>query len=296
MGRKASHQQQIIIANEKHLLHEQSNGKFPQCSRPNTKEVSQGLIAKCELKQSKVYQTNRLCPGCMRYQRGMSAWKSAKARRIRTQSIERIDCDKNRPNYTQDDKTNVQNKVNNSVIIDKTVETIQEEKNALLLEKHELLQKIRHLESSNKALLKGTDDDALSYSGEEILPHSNNQPSKEKSNHQISSHSRIREFSLKLIKQHDDQKRDLAKSQAMVQHHQITISQLNSRVSFLQDQVSTLTFYYSQEAHAHKITKSQMQSTSQYHQQQLQHQQQFQQQHLQQVTTQPQPEDPLRLP
>ena len=296
MGRKASHQQQTIIANEKHLLQEQSNGRFPQCSRPNTKEVSQGLIAKCELKQSKLYQTKRLCPGCMRYQRGMSAYKSAKARRIRTQSIERIDCNKNKSNYTREETNNIQNSVNNSVIIAETVETIQEEKNALLLEKHELLQKIRHLESSNKILLKHTEDDVISYSSEEILPHSNNQPSKEKPSNQITSGSKIREFSMKLIKQHDDLKRDLAKSQAMVQHHQITISQLNSRVSFLQDQVSTLTFYYSQEAHAHKVTKSQFQSSSQYHHQQLQHQQQFQQQHLQQTTPQQQPEDPLRLP
>ena len=98
------------------------------------------------------------------------------------------------------------------------------------------------------------------------------------------------------MKRNEEQKRDLAKSQAMVQHHTITISQLNSRVSFLQDQVSTLTFYYSQEAHAHKVTKSQFQSSSQYHHQQLQHQQQFQQQHLQQTTPQQQPEDPLRLP
>ena len=282
MGRKASQQQQIIIANEKHLLNEQSNNRFPQCMRPTTKEVNQGLLARCEIKQSNIYQTNRLCPGCMRYQRGMSSWKSAKARKLRKRSIERVDYDK---------KTDI----TNNVIIAKTVETIQEEKNTLLLEKQELLQKIQHLESS----LKESDNDVISQTSEEILPHPKNQL-KEKPSNQISSEDRIRQFSMKLIKQNEEHKRDLAKSQAMVQHHQITISQLEARVSFLQDQVSTLTFYYSQEAHAHKITKSQFQNTSQYHQQQLQHQQQFQQQHLQQQHHQSTPqmpqEDPLSLP
>ena len=277
------------------MLNEQSKNRFPQCIRPTTKEVNQGLFAKCELKNSKLYQTKRFCPGCMRYQRGISAWKSAKARKLRKQSIERIDYDKNPSIYTQENKNNITNNVNNSIIIAKTVETIQEEKNVLLGEKQELLQKIQHLESS----LKELDDDVLSHSTEEILPHVNNQL-KEKPNNQISNGNRFREISMKLMKQNEDQKRDLAKSQAMVQHHTITISQLNSRVSFLQDQVSTLTFYYSQEAHAHKITKSQCQNTSQYHQQQLQHQQQFQQQHLQQQqqqsTPQLQQEDPLRLP
>ena len=284
MGRKVSQQQQIIIANERHLLNEQSKNSFPQCFRPTTKEVNQGLIAKCELKNSKSYQTKRFCPGCMRYQRGISAWKSAKARKLRRRSIERIDYDKN-----------PSNDVNNSVIIAKTIETIQEEKNVLLGEKQELLQKVQHLESS----LKELDDDVISHTTEEILPHINNQL-KEKPNNQFSNGNRFREICMKLMKQNEDLKRDLAKSQAMIQHHTITISQLNSRVSFLQDQVSTLTFYYSQESHAHKITKSQCQSTSQFHQQQLQHQQQFQQQHLQQQqqqsTPQLQQEDPLRLP
>ena len=287
MGRKASHQQQTIIANEKHLLNEQSKNRFPQCIRPTTKEVNQGLIAKCELKQSELYQTKRFCPGCMRYQRGMSAWKLE----IRKQSIERVDYDGNKSSYSQENRNNIPNNVNNSIIIANTVE---EERNALLIEKQELLRRINHLELSFKEI----DDDSISHSSEEILPHNKDQL-KEKPNNQISSGNKIREFSMKLIKQNEDLKRDLAKSQAMVQHHQITISQLNARVSFLQDQVSTLTFYYSQEAHAHKVTKSQFQSTSQYHQQQMQHQQQFQQQHLQQQqqpsTPQQQQEDPLRL-
>ena len=284
MGRKVSQQQQLIIANERHLLSEQSKNRMPQCFRPTYKEVNQGLIAKCELKTSKSYQTKRFCPGCMRYQRGISAWKSAKARKLRNQSIERIDYD-----------LNPSNEVKNSIIIAKTIETIQEEKNVLLGEKQELLQKIQHLESS----LKEIDNDVISHTTEEILPHVNSQL-KEKPNNQIFHGNGFRDICIKLIKKNEDQKKDLAKSQAMVQHHTITISQLNSRVSFLQDQVSTLTFYYSQESHAHKMTKSQCQSTSQFHQQQLQHQQQFQQQHLQlhqqQSTPQLQQEDPLRLP
>ena len=74
------------------------------------------------------------------------------------------------------------------------------------------------------------------------------------------------DFSIRLIRENENLKRDLAKSQATTQHHQITITQLNSshsRVNFLQDQVSTLTFYYTQEAHAHRATKSQLQNTSQ---------------------------------
>ena len=289
MGRKGSHQQQIIIANEKHLLDQQSKNLFPQCFRPSTKEVNQGLIAKCELKNSKSYQTKRFCPGCMRYQRGISAWKSAKARKLRRRSIERIDYDDNSSICTQEDKNNITNNVNNSIIIAKTVETIQEEKNVLLGENQELLQKIQYLESS----LKELDDEVIPHTTEEILPHIGTQL-KEKPNNQNSNGNRFREICMKLMKRNEEQKRDLAKSQAMVQHHTITISQLNSRVSFLQDQVSTLTFYYSQESHAHKITKAQCQSTSQYRQQQFQ--QQHLQQQQQQQSTQLQQEDPLRLP
>ena len=78
--------------------------------------------------------------------------------------------------------------------------------------------------------------------------------------------------------------------QVWTQHHLITINQLNARVSFLQDQVSTLTFYYTQESHAARATKLQLQNISHHQQQQLQPQQQQQQPAVLQ-----QHDDPLKL-
>ena len=282
---RQTHHMQVRTSNETHLLREQAIGNFPLCYRPKSKDVAQGAFPKCEIQQSKIFPTRRYCPGCVKYNNTMSSAKSANARKLR----DRVPINEQEITNTTQSPSNAEdpNTINNQlseVIISDTVESIQEVKESLLLENERLQRRIRQLEASTAVPLQEID-------GKESIDNLATRKVLD---------DRVREFSVKLIKENETLKQDLAQSQATSQHHQITITQINARVTFLQDQVSSLTFCYTQEAHAHNDTKSQLQHQQQLLQQQQQPQQQQQDQQQQppqqQALPQHQQEDPLEMP
>lgn len=261
MGRKSSQAQLIVRANEKRLLSQQAQGRFPLCLRPTSKEIVRGASAKCELKYSQLLPTDRLCPECIKYSRAMVSTGSARARRSKKQSVQ----------VTQEE-----------VIIADTVEAIQDEKNSLLAENEGLSLEIQKLHEKIQQLELPNTSPHQTVGNDNVRSERNTIP--------ITIGVNVREFSMKLLKEKENLKQELTRSQATTQHHLITINQLNTRVSFLQDQVSTLTFYYTQESHAHRATKLQLQNISHHPQQQLQPQQ-----HQQQPAVLQQHQDPLKL-
>ena len=297
---KLTHQMQIRKSNETHLLNEQDLGNFPSCYRPKSKAVAQGAFPKCELQQSTIFPTRRYCPGCLKYNNTMNSAKSANARKIRnreedtntTQShLVDEDSTTTQSHLCIEDTTTMQSPLNDVIISDTLesiqaeaiqevesiqAEAIQEVKDSLLLENDRLERKISRLEKMTAVHLDEKDKKISSNTlvTRKVLD------------------DRVREFSFKLIKENEALKQDLSQSQATAQHHQITISQINSRVTFLQDQVSSLTFFYAQEALAHNETKQLLQQQQQPQQQQQEQQQQPPQQ---QALPQQQHEDPLEM-
>ena len=287
MGRRKvrqTHHMQVRTANETHLLREQDLGNFPLCHRPNSKAVAQGASSKCEIQQSLIFPTRRYCPGCLRYNNTMSSAKSANARKLRERvpKTEQEDTNATQSQLIAEDPNTINNELS-EVIISDTVESIQEIKDSLVSENEKLLRKIRQLETAAQVPPPEIDGKVSSdtLATRKMLD------------------DRVREFSIKLVNENEALKRDLAQSQATAQHRQITITQINARVSFLQDQVSSLTFCYTQESHAHNDTKLQLQHLQQLLQQQQQPQQQQQDQQQQPPQQQALPlhhqEDPLDM-
>ena len=279
---RQNHRMQVRTSNETYLLSEQALGNFPLCYRPKAKDVAQGAVPKCEIQQSKIFPTKRYCPGCVKHNNTMSSAKSVNARKLRNKvsmDDQEITNNTQSPSDVEDPKPI--NDQLSEVIISQTVESIQEVKDSLLEENERLTNRIMQLEAATPRQEVDEKESVVNLATRKVLD------------------DRVREFSLKLIKEIETLKQDLAQSQANSQHHQITITQINARVSFLQDQVSSLTFCYTQESHAHNDTKLQLQHLQQLLQQQQQPQQQQQDQQQQPPQQQALPihhqEDPLDM-
>ena len=256
---RQNHRMQVRTSNESFLLSEQALGNFPLCYRPKAKDVAQGAFPKCEIQQSKIFPTKRYCPGCVKHNNTMSSAKSVNARKLRN----KVSMDEQEITNTTQSPSDVEdpepiNDQLSEVIISQTVESIQEIKDSLLEENERLTRRISQLEAATSLLEENERLTRRISQLEAATPLPLQEIDGKESVVNLATRKlddRVREFSLKLIKETETLKQDLAQSQANSQHHQITITQINARVSFLQDQVSSLTFCYTQESHAHNDTK-----------------------------------------